>query len=102
LVISLHEDDETDGVYAYCSPEIHDKVKAALSKSLIPLTDSAHGDMADKGVISDGNQPYKGTLERALRRRNIPYCTIETPCSDEDIEKRVKSLINIVSELINR
>jgi len=101
LVISLHEDDETDGVYAYCSPEIHDKVKAALSKSLIPLADSAHGDMADKGVISDGNQPYKGTLERALRRRNIPYCTIETPCSDEDIEKRVKSLINIVSELIS-
>ena len=100
LVISLHEDDEVDGVYAYCSPEIEDKVKNALMKSKIQLAVKAHGDVTDQGVISNGQQPYKGTLERALKRRNIPYCTLETPCADEEFETRAKTLISVVSDLI--
>ncbi len=100
LVISLHEDDEVDGVYAYCSPEIEDKIKNALMKSKIQLAVKAHGDDAEHGVISNGQQPYKGTLERALRRRNIPYCTLETPSSSEEIETRAKTLISIVKDLV--
>jgi len=42
----------------------------------------------------------KVNLERALRRRNIPYCTLETPCADEEFETRAKTLILIVSDLI--
>lgn len=101
LVICLHEDDEVDGVYAYSYPDIKNKVISALSKSKISLANSAHGDKTEDGVITQGNQPYKGTLERALRRRNIPYCTLETPSASEDIEKRTKTLIAIVNELIS-
>ncbi len=100
LVISLHEDDEVDGVYAYCSSEIEDLVKNSLSKSKIKLTHKAHGDITNDGVITKGQQPYKGTLERALKRRNIPYCTLETPSSKEDIQKRAETLISIIKDLI--
>jgi predicted deacylase len=102
LVISLHEDDEVDGVYAYCHPAIKDKIMSALSKSEIPLAPIAHGDATEGGVITHSSQPYKGTLERALKRRSIPYCTLETPSATENIEKRTKTLIAIVSDLINR
>jgi hypothetical protein len=100
LVISLHEDDEIDGVYAYCSSDIEDKVKKSLLKSKIKLTTKAHNDITDDGVITNGQQPYKGSLERALKRRNIPYCTLETPSSTEDIQTRVNTLIVIINSLI--
>lgn len=100
LVISLHEDDEVDGVYAYCSSEIEDRVKNSLSKSKIKLTHKAHGDITNDGVITKGQQPYKGSLERALKRRNIPYCTLETPSTKEDIQKRAETLISIIKDLI--
>lgn len=100
VVISLHEDDEVDGVYAYCSPDIEEYVKSCMNNIDLNISKNAHGDKTDNGVITNGKQPYKGTLERALKRRNISYCTIETPSSDENFEKRVDCLKNIVHNLI--
>ena len=100
LVISLHEDDEVDGVYVYCSPYIKEQVKASLKDIDLPLASKAHTDETDEGVITKGKQPYEGTLERALERRNILYCTIETP-SKENFEKRVDSMTKIVHNLLN-
>jgi predicted deacylase len=100
VVISLHEDDEVDGVYAYCSPGLESKVSSCLSDINLSLANSAHGDKTKNGVIINGKQPYKGTLERALKRRNISYCTIETPSKEENFENRVDCLKNIVHNLI--
>ena len=100
LVISLHEDDEVDGVYVYCSPYIKEQVKASLKDIDLPLASKAHTDETDEGVITKGKQPYEGTLERALEKRNIFYCTIETP-SKENFEKRVDSMTKIVHNLLN-
>jgi predicted deacylase len=101
LVISLHEDDEVDGVYAYCSPDLEECLKQCLEGIDISVLKNAHGDKTDGGVITNGNQPYKGTLERALRRRNISYCTIETPSSEKSLEERVICLKQIVNNIIN-
>jgi predicted deacylase len=101
IVISLHEDDEVDGIYAYCSPDLEEHIKNCLSGIDIKILNQAHGDKTNDGVITNGKQPYKGTLERALKRRNISYCTIETP-SKENFEKRVDCLKNIVSNIINK
>jgi predicted deacylase len=100
MVIDLHEDDEVDGVYAYCSPELENIVKSCLCDIELDVAKSAHGDKTNKGVIVNGKQPYKGTLEKALAKRNILYCTIETPSSLESFEKRVDCLKNIVHNLI--
>ena len=99
LVISLHEDDKARGVYVYCSKQISDSIKKVLLKYNLPLAKSAYGDRTDSGVIDNGNQPYKGTLERALNRRGISYCTIETPLHLE-LEQRVNIFKKLVSELI--
>jgi len=101
LVISLHEDDEVDGLYAYCSPEINELVKKALSESNFEIAKIAHNDETDGGVIVNGEQPYKGTLERALKRRDMLFCTIETP-SKEDFQKRVECMKKIVSFIIEQ
>lgn len=100
LVISLHEDDEVDGLYAYCSPEIKDKIKDVLKRSNFKIAKIAHKDETDCGVIVNGEQPYDGTLEKALKRRNIMYCTIETP-SKENFEKRVDCMRKIVHNIVN-
>lgn len=100
IVISLHEDDEVDGVYAYCSPDIEDHVKSCMNNIDLNISKTAHGDKTNGGVITNGKQPYKGTLERALRRRSISYCTIETPSDKENFQKRVDCLKNIVHNLI--
>jgi predicted deacylase len=99
LVISLHEDDNARGVYVYCSSNISDQIKKILLKYNLPLAKSAYGDKTDNGVIDNGNQPYRGTLERALEKRNIPYCTIETPLH-LDLGQRVNIFKKLVSELI--
>ena len=101
LVISLHEDDEVDEVYAYCSDDIQAQVKDALQDCNVKLAQHAHGDKAEDGVITTGRQPYKGTLENALKKRNISYCTLETPSSQMDISYRADILINVVQKLLN-
>jgi len=101
LVIALHEDDSTDEVYAYCSPGMKDKLQAVLAKLDVPLAKSAIGDKADKGVITDGHLPTKGTLERALRKRDIPSCTIETPSAKMFLEERVSIHKKVVESLLN-
>jgi len=101
LVISLHEDNEINGVYAYCSPELSDKIQKILLNGNFLLADTAHGDNTENGVITQGKQPYPGTLERALKRRNIAYCTIETPSSHINIRERVKILVSIVKSILN-
>ena len=99
LVISLHEDDNARGVYVYCSANISDRIKKVLLKYNLPLAKSAYGDRTDNGVIDHGDQPYRGTLERALEKRNIPYCTIETPMSLE-LNQRVKIFHTVINDLI--
>lgn len=101
LVISLHEDDEVDGVYAYCSEDVKDLTSNALACGGMELANVAHDDPTDKGVIVNGKQPYEGTLEKALKRRNISYCTIETPSQKKDISERANCLIKIVSKIID-
>ena len=100
LVIDLHEDDEVNGVYAYCSEELRDCIKKCLSNIELNLAKIAHGDKTDKGVIVNGKQPYKGTLERALKRRGILYCTIEVPSGNGKFKERVNCLKEIVSNII--
>lgn len=99
LVISLHEDDEVSGLYAYCSPEIKNKVQKVLKNSPFRLASRAHSDKTEAGVITRGKQPYRGSLERALKKRKIPYCTLETP-SSENLEKRVSCLKTLLWGLI--
>ena len=101
LVIDLHEDDEVDSVYAYCTKDIEDNVKKALSDLGVKLAKRAHGDNTDDGVIVNGKQPYKNTLEKALKKRNISYCAIETPSSSEELQKRVDHMIKIINHLIS-
>jgi predicted deacylase len=100
MVIDLHEDNEVDGVYAYCSPELENIVKSCLTNIELNIAKTAHGDKTNQGVIVNGKQPYKGTLERALTKRNILYCTIETPSNIENFQKRVDTLKSIVHNLI--
>lgn len=101
LVIALHEDDTTDEVYAYCSPGMEDKVKAALASLDVPLAKSAIGDKTDEGVIVRGHLPTPGTLEKALRKRDIPSVTIETPVESYDLEERVALHIKAVEFLLS-
>jgi len=100
LVIALHEDDTTEEVYAYCSPGMKDKVQAVLAELGVPLAKSAIGDRADKGVIVRGHLPTAGTLERALRKRDIPSVTIETPVKSYDLKKRVELQVQAVEGLL--
>jgi len=102
LVIALHEDDTTDEVYAYCSPGMKDKVQAVLAELDVPLAKSAIGDKTDKGVIVRGHLPTAGTLERALRKRDIPSVTVETPVKSYSLEERVKLQIRIVNGLLKQ
>jgi hypothetical protein len=101
LVISLHEDNEANGMYAYCSVEIFKKIQNIFKNCNVPLENKIHGDQTKDGVIVNGKQPYPGTLERALKRRNISYCTLETPSSKMSIEERVKILVFIVKSILN-
>lgn len=102
LVIALHEDDSTDQIYAYCSPGMKDKVKAVLASLHLPLAKSAIGDKTDHGVITTGHLPTRGTLERALRKRDIPSCTIETPSKKYSLEKRVEIHQAVVTKLLQQ
>jgi predicted deacylase len=100
LVIAMHEDDTTDQVYAYCSPDMKDKLQAVLHELNVKLAKTAIGDKTDRGVITHGHLPTKGTLERALRNRGISSCTIETPVKTYDLETRIKLQVEIVEGLL--
>lgn len=100
LVIAMHEDDTTDQVYAYSSPDMKEKMQEVLAHLNVKLAKSAIGDKTDKGVITHGHLPTKGTLERALRKRGISSCTIETPVEVYDLETRVKLQVEIVKSLL--
>lgn len=101
VVISLHEDDEVSGVYAYCSPELKEKVCGCLKESGIKIVSSVHGDKTEEGVIVSGKQPYRGTLERFLKRRGILYFTLETPSSLYHLKKRTLIMIQIIKYFLN-
>lgn len=100
LVIAMHEDDTTDEVYAYSSPDMKDKLQAVLQELNVKLAKSAIGDKTDKGVITHGHLPTKGTLERALRKRGISSCTIETPVNTYDLKTRIELQVEIVKGLL--
>lgn len=100
VVISMHEDCDGNGIYAYCNPEFKDKLKDILNSIDAPKAKSACGDKTEEGVISFGHLPTKGTLERAMRKRGIPYCTLETPM-DWDERERVNYLENIANKIIS-
>lgn len=99
LVIDLHEDVDSRGVYVYCTSSLTPKIQSILDKYKLPLAKSAMGDKVNKGVVDDGNLPSRGTLERALAKRGIPYCTLETPTA-WPLGKRVKVLRMIVNALL--
>lgn len=99
LVIDLHEDIDARGVYVYCTPSLTPKIQSILDEHDLPLAKSAMGDKVNKGVVDHGHLPSKGTLERALAKRDIPYCTFETPTS-WPLEKRVKVLRMLVRALV--
>jgi hypothetical protein len=100
LVISMHEDDTTDQVYAYSSPDMKEKVQAVLAELNVELAKSAIGDKTDKGVITTGHLPTKGTLERELRKLGISSVTIETPVRMYELEERVALQVKIVKGLL--
>lgn len=100
VVISMHEDCDGSGIYAYCNPEFKESLKEILKKIDAPKAKSACGDKTDDGVISFGHLPTKGTLERALRKRGIPYCTLETPM-DWNTKERADYLEKIANAIIS-
>lgn len=100
MVISLHEDNESKGVYVYSSEDLKETLQNILKKLGLPVVTMAENDRTSKGVITNGKQPYNGSLERALARRDIPYCTIETPV-DWELAERISAMKHIVEELIS-
>jgi predicted deacylase len=100
VVISMHEDCDGSGIYAYCNPEFKEQLKGILDGLDAPKAKSACGDDTEDGVISFGHLPTKGTLERALRKKGIPYCTLETPMDWEENE-RADYLENIANQIIS-
>ena len=100
LVIDLHEDDEASGLYAYCSSSLKDLVISALREGDLKIASSVHGEEAEEGVIINGKQPYRGTLERYLKRREIPYITLETPSSLYPLQERVEAMRRVVKYIL--
>lgn len=101
LVICLHEDDSLDGIYAYSTPKIKDKIKECLADVNFKKMKFAHHDKTDGGVIFNGKMPVKGTLEKALAKRNIDYSTIETPIKQMPVEDRAKIMVKLVKGIIS-
>jgi predicted deacylase len=99
LVISLHEDNESTGMYAYSSKTMAPVIAKVIKSLDVPIVSSIHGDTAEDGVISKGRQPFRGTLEKTLRSYSIPYCTLETPTS-WDLKVRATCLSKAVSGII--
>jgi len=102
IVISLHEDNEVSGLYAYCSQEIEQIVQGCIKHAGFHLAKRAHSDKTDSGVITDGKQPYRGTLERALKKRGILYCTLETPLEAANINDRVECMKYVIGKLLKK
>lgn len=99
LVISLHEAHRAKKVYAYCSEDMKAELIGIFEKFNLPVVTMSHGDITEKGVITHGRLPHRGSLERAMARRDIPYCTIETPM-DWELSERINTMKRIVEELI--
>jgi predicted deacylase/NTP pyrophosphatase (non-canonical NTP hydrolase) len=99
-VIALHEDDEVDKPYAYSSESLKDETREALKD--YDTASSAHGDKAEDGVISEGKNPAKGSLEKALDDRDIPRVTIETPSKAQNMNKRVETQLDVVKKLLGK
>ncbi len=102
VVLNLHEDDEIESCYAYCSEplqEIAEKCVAAMRTVLPGNTTSIHHDHAENGVIIGGNIPCKGTLEKELEKYGILYVCMETP-EMEKITFRIKALTKGVMTFI--
>ncbi len=101
LVITTHEDDEVDSVYAYASPDMAETAKQVLRVVTGDIAAKAHADVTDDGVITGGRQPYAGSLERACEQRGIPYVCVETPKS-MPIKERVRIQTAIINGLRQR
>lgn len=99
IVIDLHEDVDARGVYVYCSKELSQRFKDLLQRYKLPLAKSACGDKVSDGVVNNGHLPTKGTLEKALSKRDILYCTLETP-TKWSLKKRVNVLKLLVDNII--
>lgn len=97
LVVAMHEDDEAKKPYAYASKSVADRLKDILKDK--DTARSAHGDKTDGGVISEGNNPREGSLEKALDRRGIDRVTLETPSKTQSLNERVSTQTDIVNQL---
>jgi len=101
VVISLHEDFEGKGVYCYCSNGIAPLLKDILPNLNIKLVKSAYGDKAENGVITDTKAPFPNSLEESLSKRNIEYCTIETP-TKLNLKERAHIHKTIVKQILKK
>jgi hypothetical protein len=100
-IIDLHEDNETDGAYAYASKDIADKVRDTLHKGTkLKLADKVKEDKADRGVITGGKYPPKGSLVKKLEREGVSYALYETP-TNIPMRDRVNFHKEKVKQLIN-
>jgi hypothetical protein len=99
-VVALHEDDEVDKPYAYSSPSLAHEVKEALKDK--DTATSAHNDKTDDGVISEGKNPPKGSLEKALDNRGIAHATIETPSKSQNMGERTKTHLDVIKSLLGK
>jgi energy-coupling factor transporter ATP-binding protein EcfA2 len=97
-VVALHEDDEVDKPYAYSSPSLAHEVKEALKDK--DTATSAHNDKTDDGVICEGKNPPKGSLEKALDNRGIAHATIETPSKSQNMDERTKTHLDVIKSLL--
>jgi hypothetical protein len=97
-VVALHEDDEVDKPYAYSSPSLAHEVKEALKDK--DTATSAHNDKTDDGVISEGKNPPKGSLEKALDNRGVAHATIETPSKSQNMGERTKTHLDVIKSLL--
>ncbi len=99
-VVALHEDDEVAKPYAYSSPSLAHEVKEALKDK--DTATSAHNDKTDDGVISEGKNPPKGSLEKALDNRGIDHATIETPSKSQNMDERTKTHLDVIKSLLGK
>ncbi len=94
VVITLHEDDESDYCYVYCNEPLRPLAEECVNVMRTQLggtPSTVHGDKCVNGVITHGKIPPKGTLEKTLIKYGVNYICFETP-ELEKLSERIKAL----------
>ena len=94
ILITLHEDDEIDNCYVYCTDVLKPLAEQSLNvmRTILPgIPNIVHGDTAEQGVITHGKEPFKGTLEKEVVKYGINYICFEAP-ELNTLSERIKAL----------